>query len=52
MDDNRPPTHRRRVVIGYLASTCVFLILNALYWLLVENGKLLANLWGQAGIRY
>ena len=37
MDDNRPPTHRRRVVIGYLASTCVFLILNALYWLLVEN---------------
>lgn len=37
MDDNRPPTHRRRVVIGYLASTCVFLILNALYWLLVEK---------------
>ena len=37
MDDNRPPTHRRRVVIGYLASTCVFLILNALYWLLIEN---------------
>lgn len=37
MDDNRPPTHRHRVVIGYLASTCVFLILNALYWLLVEK---------------
>jgi hypothetical protein len=37
MDDNRPPTHRRRVVIGYLASTCVFLILNTPYWLLVEH---------------
>jgi hypothetical protein len=37
MKDNRSPTRRRRVVIGYCANGCVFLILNTAYWLLVEQ---------------
>ena len=37
MTDERPSTRRRRVVIGYCASACVFVTLNTAYWLLFEH---------------
>jgi hypothetical protein len=37
MNDTPRPARRRNIVIGYCVNIGIFLIVNALYWLLVEG---------------